>query len=92
LPRAQEAASIFGALPLRSAMPAKAVSLLVPPKVKREVERAAEAEQRTVPELLHEWALRSEAKRSFNRVATKVRKLVKEQGLTEKDFGGPFAQ
>ncbi|MGH7442075.1 MAG: hypothetical protein ACREKE_05310 [bacterium] len=73
-------------------MPTKTITFSLPLDVGREVLKEAKEEQRTISELVLKWARRSRARRSFKALATQARKLVGQQGLTEKDFGGPFAK
>jgi predicted transcriptional regulator len=71
---------------------AKTITFSLPPDMVREVEQVAKAEHRTVSELLRETFRQYKARRNFAELSTAARKQVKKKGLTEKDFGGPFAK
>ena len=71
---------------------AKTITFSLTPDMVREVEQVAKAEHRTVSELLRETFRQYKARRNFAELSTSTRKQVKKKGLTEKDFGGPFAK
>ena len=71
---------------------AKTITFSLPQDMVREVEQVAKEEHRTVSELLRETFRQYKARRNFQELATEARKRVKKKGLTEKDFGGPFAK
>lgn len=68
------------------------ITFSLPKEMGQEVEKVAKEEHRTVSELLREAFRQYRALRTYARVSAKARKLVKKKGLTEKDFGGPFAR
>ena len=68
------------------------ITISVPREMGREIEAVAKEEQRTVSELMREVFRQYRAKRAFEQLAKEVRAVVKKKGLTEKDFGGPFAK
>ncbi|HTB23682.1 MAG TPA: hypothetical protein VK914_13380 [bacterium] len=71
-------------------MATKTITFLLPQDVGREVLEAAKEERSTVSELLREWTRQHKALRTYKKSAARIRKLVRQKGLTEKDFGGPF--
>ena len=77
---------------LRRAMVPKTITLTLSAELGREIELRAKKERCTAKELVHEAIRQYCALRTLRDVAAKARKLVKKKGLTEKDFGGPFAK
>jgi metal-responsive CopG/Arc/MetJ family transcriptional regulator len=71
---------------------AKTITFSLPKDMVKEVEEVAKAEHRTVSELLRETFRQYKARRNFDALAFEAHKQVKKKGLTEKDFGGPFAK
>jgi metal-responsive CopG/Arc/MetJ family transcriptional regulator len=68
------------------------ITISLPKAMGKEIEEAALEEHRTVSELLREAFRQYRAVRAYNKLARSVRATVKKKGLTEKDFGGPFAK
>ena len=71
---------------------AKTITFSLPTDMAKEVEQVAKEEHRTVSELLRETFRQYKARRNFLELAAEGRKQVKKKGLTQKDFGGPFAK
>ncbi len=70
----------------------KTITFSLPAKMGKEIEKVAKEENRTISELLRETFRRYQAQRNLETLAAKGHKTVKRKGLTEKDFGGPFAR
>jgi metal-responsive CopG/Arc/MetJ family transcriptional regulator len=68
------------------------ITISMPREMAKDIVKAAKEEQRTVSELIREVFRQYRAKRAYEKLATEVRAVVKKKGLTEKDFGGPFAK
>lgn len=70
----------------------KIITISLPEEMGREMQEMANAEHRTVSELIRESFRQYKALRSFNTLAQKARKIAKEKNLTPEDFGGPFEE
>jgi len=73
-------------------MAPKTITFALSADLGREIEKRAKEERRTVDELLRDAVRQYSALNTYRRIAAEARKLVKKKGLTEKDFGGPFAK
>jgi len=71
---------------------AKTITFSLPKEMAKEMEQVAKEEHRTVSELLRETFRQYKARRNFAVLSQAARKQVKKKGLTEIDFGGPFAK
>jgi hypothetical protein len=70
----------------------KTITYSLPADLGRELAQRAKAEHLTVNELVREAVRQYSALRAYKVASAEARKLVREKGLTEKDFGGPFAK
>ena len=73
-------------------MSSKTITFAMPQDMGRMVEKTAKKEGLSVNELVLEAVRQYDALNTLSRIAAHARKLVKKKGLTEKDFGGPFAK
>lgn len=70
----------------------KTITISLPASMGRAMQKVARAEGRTVSELLRETFRQYDARRQFRQLATKGQRNTRRLGLTEEDFGGPFAE
>lgn len=70
----------------------RTITISLPAAMGRAMQKTARAEGRTVSELLRETFRQYEARRQFRQLAVKGQRTAKRLGLSEEDFGGPFAE
>jgi len=68
----------------------KTITFALPIEMGREIQAIAEAEKRTVSELIWEAVRQYKAQRIFKSLSKKGKAVTKKKKLTAKDFGGPF--
>jgi metal-responsive CopG/Arc/MetJ family transcriptional regulator len=68
------------------------ITISLPREMAKDIAKTAKEEQRTVSELLREIFRQYRARRVVSAAVKEARAAVKRRGLTEKDFGGPFAK
>jgi hypothetical protein len=73
-------------------MATKIMTFGFPETIGRDLLKAAQSEGQSVPEFVNETLRRRQAVQTIRALAAEGRKLAKKKGLTERDFGGPFAK
>ena len=64
----------------------KTITISIPEKMGREIQKVAKQEHRTVSELLREAFRQYQAKARLRELALQGQELAKTKGLTEEDF------
>lgn len=68
----------------------RTITISLPIEMGKEIEEIADAEHRTISELIREAIRQYSARRNLKALAEMGSKLVKKKGLKPEDFGGPF--
>jgi predicted transcriptional regulator len=68
----------------------KTITISLPVEMGKEIQKLADAEHRTVSELIRESFRQYKAQRTLQAMAKKGKSVAKKKGLKSEDFGGPF--
>lgn len=71
---------------------AKTITISIPEKMGREIQKVAKEEDRTISELIREAFRQYQAQRSLKKLALSGQEAARARGVTEEDFSGPFEE